>query len=94
LWFTHDCPSRRSDAARSFRGSETCGCGTQKCEQSPHHPVTSGKKGIAKWRNCGLVSLGSVAAETRCATHRRRDSRSAAEAHKHEIGIHLTPPLI
>ncbi len=22
LWFTHDCPSRRGDAARSFRGSK------------------------------------------------------------------------
>ena len=53
LWFTHDCPSRRSDAARSFHGSKTCGCGTQNANDRPVSRSRQVKWGVPNGENTG-----------------------------------------
>lgn len=42
LCFTHDCPSRRIDAAGSFRRVKDAPGRSQECEQSLRWPITSG----------------------------------------------------
>lgn len=48
LCFTHDCPSRRIDAARSFRRARDAPGRSQECEQSLRWPITSGYSGSTK----------------------------------------------